>query len=93
MFMVRMETSFPPDMDPDFKADLLAREKAYGQKLQESGKMKYLWRIVGPRLANVGIYEMSNEELQEWLAGLPMRPWLEATVTPIATHPSALKAY
>lgn len=93
MFMVELDTHFPPDMDEAFKADLIVRERAYGQELQRSGKLKYLWRVVGPRLCNVGIYDMDNAELNDWLNGLPMRPWIDVTVTPLALHPSALKEF
>lgn len=46
-FHVRMDVRLPHDMDQDTLAQLVAREKAYSQQLQRSGKWPHIWRIVG----------------------------------------------
>lgn len=91
MFHVQMAAEFPLDMSPETRADIIAREKTYGQELQRIGKITALWRVVGPKMGNIAIYEVdSPAELHEILAGLPMRPYLEISITPIAAHPSML---
>lgn len=88
LFHARMDVRIPLDMDPEVKADLVAREKAYAQEVQESGRWPHLWRIVG-EYANVSIFDVeSNDALHELLAGLPLFPYMDITVTPLAKHPS-----
>ena len=88
LFHVRMVVRIPLDMDPEVKADLVAREKAYAQEVQESGRWPHLWRVVG-EYANVSIFDVeSNDALHDLLSGLPLFPYMDITVTPLAKHPS-----
>ena len=90
LFHVRMDVRLPAGMDPDERADVLAREKAYSQGLQRSGKWPHLWRIAG-EYANVSIFDVAdNDELHELVSGLPLFPYMDIRVTPLATHPSAI---
>ncbi|QCC78671.1 hypothetical protein E2C04_07535 [Nocardioides daphniae] len=58
--------------------------------LQRSGRWAHLWRIVG-EYANVSIFDVdSNETLHELLSGLPLFPYMDIYVTPLAPHPSAI---
>ena len=91
MFLVRLSANFPPDMDPDVKADLIAREKAFGQEFQRSGKRPHLWRVVGPKMCNIGVWDVSISELNETLNALPMRPYIDVEVDILDEHPSVLK--
>jgi muconolactone D-isomerase len=92
LFHVRMDVRIPHDLDPDVRTDLVAREKAYSQALQREGKWPHLWRIVG-EYSNFSIFEVaSNDELHELISGLPLFPYMDITVTPLATHPSDVKA-
>jgi muconolactone D-isomerase len=88
LFAVHMDVNIPPDMEPEVRADLLAREKKYSQELQRSGKWIHIWRIVG-RYANLSIFDVrDNGELHEILWGLPLFPYLTVEVIPLTTHPS-----
>lgn len=90
LFHVRMDVNIPSDLDPQVRAETLAREKAYSQDLQRSGKWPHLWRVVG-EYANISIFEAgSNDELHDLLSGLPLFGYMDITVTPLATHPSAI---
>jgi muconolactone D-isomerase len=90
LFHVHMSVDIPPDLDPEVRADVVAREKAYSQELQRAGRWPHLWRIVG-EYANISIFDVeSNDELHEVLSGLPLFPYMTITVTPLATHPSAI---
>jgi muconolactone D-isomerase len=43
--------------------------------------------------SNVSVFDVaSNDELHELLAGLPLFPWMDIRVTPLATHPSDVHA-
>ena len=88
LFHVRMDVDLPHDLDPDTRSDLVAREKAYSQKLQHDGRWPHIWRIAG-QYANISIVDVDdNDELHELLSGLPLYPYMRITVTPLATHPS-----
>jgi muconolactone D-isomerase len=92
LFHVRMDVRIPHDLDPDDRTELVAREKAYSQALQREGKWPHLWRIVG-EYSNFSIFDVgSNDELHELISALPLFPYMDITVTPLATHPSDVKA-
>lgn len=88
LFHARMDVHLPTDLDADVRADILAREKAYSQELQRSGKWPHLWRVVG-EYSNISIFDVeSTDELHELLSGLPLFGYMDIKVTPLATHPS-----
>ena len=90
LFHVRMDVAIPHDLDPARRAEILAREKAYAQELQQAGTWRHIWRVVG-EYANISIFNVdSNEELHELLSGLPLFPYMTIKVTPLAPHPSAI---
>jgi len=90
LFHVRMDVAIPHDLDPARRAEIVAREKAYAQELQQAGQWRHLWRVVG-EYANISIFNAdSNEELHDLLSGLPLFPYMTIKVTPLAPHPSAI---
>ena len=92
LFHVRMDVHIPDDLDPEAKARIVAREKDYSQKLQRSGKWPHIWRIVG-EYSNFSIFDVeSNNELHTLLSELPLFSYMNIHVTPLATHPSDVKA-
>ncbi len=51
----------------------------------------HLWRIAG-QYANVSVFDVADhDELHAILSGLPLFPFMEMTVTPLARHPSAIE--
>ena len=90
LFLVRMDVKLPPDMAASTADDIKRREKAYAQDLQRSGKWRHLWRVVG-EYANYSVFDVeSNDELHTLLSGLPLFPYMDIKVTPLAKHPSAI---
>jgi muconolactone D-isomerase len=90
LFMVEMEVRLPPAMDPAEAEDLKAREREVAQSLQRDGRWLHLWRVAG-RYANVSVFDVdSPDELHELISSLPLFPYIDARVTPLARHPSAL---
>ena len=88
LFAVKMDVNLPPDMDPDVKADTLAREKAYSQELQKSGVWRHIWRCAG-QYSNLSILDVEdNDKLHAVLSQLPLFPYMDMEVTPLAMHPS-----
>jgi muconolactone D-isomerase len=92
LFLVEMEVRIPYDANPTLVEELKAAERERAQELQRSGRWRHLWRVVG-RYANVSVFDVdSHDELHRLLSGLPLFPFLDIRVTPLATHPSALPA-
>jgi muconolactone D-isomerase len=91
LFQVTMEVALPPDLDPDARADVLARETDYAQDLQRAGKWLHLWRVVG-RYANVSVFDVaSTDELHEILWNLPLFPYMTIDVVALCPNPSAIR--
>lgn len=90
LFHVAMTVNIPRDL-PVEEADVIkAKEKAYSQDLQRQGKWVHLWRVAG-RYANISIFDVESvDELHALLSGLPLFPFMDITVTPLAHHPSAI---
>lgn len=88
LFHVRMDVFIPHDLEPQERADLLAREKARAEEMQRSGKWPQLWRVVG-EYANISIFDVDgNDELHDLLSSLPLFGYMQIAVTPLAKHPS-----
>ncbi|WP_067435133.1 muconolactone Delta-isomerase [Nocardioides jensenii] len=92
LFHARMDVRIPHDLDPDVRADIVAREKAYSQELQRAGKWPHIWRIAG-EYSNISILDVADaDELHTMLSALPLFPYMEIKVTALATHPSDINA-
>ena len=86
-FLVQIQVRFPPEMTPVELADIVQRETVRGRELQEAGTIVRIWRVAGRR-ANAGIWKAeTGDELHAAITSLPAFPWLEVSVTPLATHP------
>ena len=91
LFHVQMDVQIPHSLDPEVAAQLIAKEKAYSQELQRSGKWRHIWRIAG-EYANFSIIDAKdNTELHEILTGLPLFKFMDITVTPLLRHPSSIR--
>jgi muconolactone D-isomerase len=90
LFHVRMDVNLPAGMPAEVANEIKAREKAYSQDLQRSGKWRHIWRIVG-EYANYSIFDVeSNAELHGILTGLPLFAYMKISVTPLCRHPSSV---
>ena len=91
LFLVRMDVNLPADMPAEEAASIKATEKAYSQELQKDGRWADIWRVVG-EYANYSVFDVeSNDELHELLSGLPLFPYMDIDVIPLAKHPSSIK--
>ncbi len=90
-YLVHMDVNLPADLPANEAAEIKATEKAYSQQLQLSGKWPEIWRVVG-EYANYSIFDVdSNDELHEILQNLPLFPYMDISVVPLAKHPSDVK--
>ena len=80
LFHVRMDVRIPHDLDPETRAEIVAREKDYSQEQQRAGKWPHIWRIVG-EYSNFSIFDVeSNDELHVRLHGHPRDPAGDASL-------------
>jgi muconolactone D-isomerase len=90
LYCVQMEVRVPHDADPARLDRLKADEKARAQDLQRHGKWVHVWRVAG-RYANVSVFDVADhDELHSILSTLPLFPFMDIKVTPLAKHLSAI---
>ncbi len=90
LYCVRMDVRIPHDIDPDRLEALKAAEKVRAQDLQREGVWRHLWRVAG-LYANVSVFDVPDHDtLHAILSALPLFPFMDINVTPLARHPSAL---
>jgi muconolactone D-isomerase len=86
-FLVEIEVRLPPDLDPELRASVDQRERARGLELIDAGTIVRIWRVPG-RTANVGIWQAGDPTaLHAAISSLPIFPWMDVRVSPLATHP------
>ena len=91
LFHVRMDVNIPRDLDPEVRAETIAKEKAYSQQLQRACKWPEIWRIVG-KYSNISIFDVdSADELHEILFNLPLFPYMDIEVMALTKHGSDVK--
>lgn len=88
-FLVEIDVRLPPDLDDERRGALQTAEFARGTALAETGMLRAIWRVPG-RLANRAIWSAPDATaLHDALVSLPLWPYMEVVVTPLATHPLA----
>lgn len=91
LYHVRMDVHPPHGFDPAEFDRLKAEEKARAQDLQHQGKWLHLWRVAG-EYANISVFDVADhDELHAILSTLPLFPFMDVLVTPLARHPSATR--
>ncbi|MDJ1132528.1 muconolactone Delta-isomerase family protein [Streptomyces iconiensis] len=91
-FLVRIDTSRAYTLSAEDSKDLIERERVRGHQLMNEGVLRHFWRLPGKH-ANIGIWSVPDADaLEETLNSLPVRPYAEIDVTPLATHPMTVEA-
>lgn len=86
-FLVQASVKLPADMPVESRTSLLEREVARGRELVEEGTLQRIWRVPGA-MRNVAIWTAPDATvLHQAIASLPLFPWMNADVTPLAAHP------
>ncbi len=68
--------------------ELLVKEAERARQLADAGILRRLWRVPGRR-ANWGLWTaQTTDELHAALSSLPLFPYLNITVHPLASHPN-----
>jgi muconolactone D-isomerase len=88
--MAQMQVRLSEEMASADLERLKQSERERAQQIMRAGKWPHLWRIAG-RFANISIFDVASiDELHDLISSLPMFPYMDVTITPLATHPSAL---
>jgi muconolactone D-isomerase len=91
LYHVRMDVRPPHGIDQAEFERLKAQEKARAQDLQRQGKWVHLWRIAG-QYSNISVFDVADhDELHAIISSLPLFPFMDVAVTPLARHPSAVR--
>lgn len=87
-FLVHIEVRWPSDGDANELQRLVAAEAARAVELAAPGTIERLWRIPGRR-ANYGLWSAPDATaVHAAISSLPLYPWLDVEVIPLAEHPS-----
>ncbi len=90
LYLVHMNVEIPNDLDQDAAEELKRKEKEMAQRLQREGKWRHLWRVAG-QYANYSVFDVStHDELHDLISALPLFPFMQISVIPLAQHPSAI---
>ena len=90
VFAARAVLAEAPGVEPLTRGIRALEKREYSQAAQRDGRWPHLWRVAG-RYANVSILDVGSvDELHELLSGLPLFPYLDIRVTPLARHPNAI---
>lgn len=85
-FLVSIEVLIPQQLPDDERARLIAAEFQRGSELAVAGTLRAIWRVPG-RFANRAIWSAPDASaLHEAIATLPLWPYLDVQVTPLARH-------
>lgn len=91
-FLVRIQINWPVDAPEEERERIFAEELVAGQRLAHAGQLRRLWRIPG-RWANWSLYEVDDATaLHAALTTLPLYPWMDIDVHPLAEHPNDPRA-
>jgi muconolactone D-isomerase len=90
-YLVEFITTIPDDAPPAEIEQRLAGETTRVAELARAGHALRVWRPLpeDERRRALGLYRAaSEEELGAILDSLPLRPWMEISVTALAEHPN-----
>jgi muconolactone D-isomerase len=86
-YLVDIKVHLPGGLPSDERQRLLAAELRRGKELRANQAIQRIWRVPGA-LRNVGIWSATDAtELHELISSLPLFPYMEVAVTPLAVHP------
>ncbi len=91
LYCTHIQVNLPSHLSPEALDSLREREKSRALELQQQGKLVHLWRVAG-QAANVSVWDcQDHDDFQATLGSLPMFPYFDIEVMPLARHPSALR--
>jgi len=90
-YLVTMTTQVPDGVPDSTVAAVRAREAAHTAELASAGRVLRLWRppLRPGEWRTLGLFTAGDaDELEQTLAGMPLRIWRTDAVTPLLPHPN-----
>ena len=85
-FLLEIEVRLPQHLTDEERTRLIAAERTRGGELAAQGIIRAIWRVPG-RFANRAIWSTPDATtLHEAITSLPLWPYIDAKVTPLARH-------
>lgn len=86
-FLINIKINWPENMDPVFKEKVSKEERAHAKELAAKGHLVRMWRVPGRR-ENWGLWRAAGAtEMHAIISSLPVWPWMDVTIHPLAKHP------
>lgn len=86
-FLVNIKINWPAALDQTAIDRISEEERQRARELQACGNMVRMWRVPGRR-ENWGLWRASDAtELHCLISSLPVYPYMDITVHPLAWHP------
>jgi muconolactone D-isomerase len=91
-WLVHTHNRLPADTPAAERERLRAAERERAMELRAAGVLRKLWRTPGSA-GTVALYDCRDAtHLHEALSSLPMFPWMEVSIEPLAEHPQEAQA-
>ena len=86
-FLINISFNWDEKVPEEERERLRVAERAHAAKLAEQGHLVRMWRVPGRR-ENWGLWRAKDAtEMHSILASLPIFPWMDIKLHPLAEHP------
>lgn len=86
-FLVNIQITWPRDLPEATIQELSVAERALAAEYAASGNLVRMWRVPGRR-ENWGLWKANDStQMHDIISSLPVWPFMEVTVHPLAKHP------
>lgn len=86
-FLVNIKIEWPQDLPEETITQLSVEEREMAAERAAQGHLVRMWRVPGRR-ENWGLWRAADAtELHEILSALPVWPYMDLNVQPLAKHP------
>lgn len=86
-FLVNIKIEWPRDLSEEKIQQISADERAMAAEKASAGHLVRMWRVPGRR-ENWGLWRAEDAtQLHEIISALPVWPYMDVTVHPLAQHP------
>jgi muconolactone D-isomerase len=86
-FLININITWPESLSEERIAEISVAERAMAAELAASGTLVRMWRVPGRR-ENWGLWRANSAtEMHEIISALPVWPYMEVRIIPLADHP------
>ncbi|UOQ59536.1 muconolactone Delta-isomerase family protein [Leucobacter rhizosphaerae] len=86
-FLININITWPESLSEERIAEISAAERAMAAELGARGTLVRMWRVPGRR-ENWGLWRAATPtEMHDVISALPVWPYMEVQIIPLAVHP------